>query len=50
MSKQQKIVNYLLSLENEVLDIFAFHTHKKRTLVKLKVALQPSHEFLPWSC
>lgn len=47
MSKQQKTVNYLLSLENKVWDIFAFH---KNTLINFKIAVQPSHEFLPWSC
>lgn len=46
-SKQRKIVNYLLSLENKVWDIFAFH---KNTLVNFKIAVQPSHEFLPRSC
>lgn len=47
MSKQQKIVNCLLSLENKVWDVFAFH---KNTLVNFKIAVEPSHEFLPWSC
>lgn len=47
ISKQQKIVNYLVSLENKVWDIFAFH---KNTSVNFKIAVQSSHEFLPWSC
>jgi len=46
MNKQQKIVNYLLSLENKAWVIFAFH---KNTLVNFKIAVQPSHKFLPWS-
>lgn len=47
MSKRQKIVNCLLSLENKVWDVFAFH---KNTSVNFKIAVEPSHEFLPWSC
>lgn len=46
-SKQQETMNHLLSLENKAGDIFVFH---RNTEVHFKRALQPSHEFLPWSC